>query len=303
MTANNRQAAGALADLISDGWETPFRATRIREMITLADRKLSAQDVHRMQLDVKDVSALRYRDRAIAAARATSETRSLQLLEEWDGRALRASAAAAVYYLYVDRLRTGLARSLYGDSTGWLSRSIVDDVLETRAVPWPSRHPTSHSKINASFDSISRVAMKEASALANGRSWGDLHRVTAEHALGSVAALDRVLDLNIGNDPADGSQTTVNVSHWSAVKYDGASPLFGATAGASQRHVVDMADVDRFGGFILPGGQSGLPFADAYDDQWQRWLEGGLSPIPLDKRASAARALHTMRLLPRKVKL
>ncbi|MEO5509090.1 MAG: penicillin acylase family protein [Longimicrobiales bacterium] len=288
VTANNRQAAGALADRISDDWETPFRAARIIELITSAVKPLTAGDVHQMQLDVQDASALRYRHIAAAAARQTGNEAVATGLEKWDGRATRESTDATVYYVFVDRLRSQLVRSLYGDSTGWMGRSIVDNVLEMRSVPWPS----------AGFDSLSAAAMREAIPLSRGRAWGAAHTVTAEHPLGSVAALDRLLRLNIGNVPAPGSQTTVNVSHWGAATNDADGPRFRANIGPSQRHVVDMRDIDGSGGFILPGGESGIPFSKQYRDEWQRWLNGGLSVIPLNETPATRKPAHTLRLVP-----
>ena len=292
VTANNRQAAGALADRISDGWETPFRAARIREMILTSNRKLTAADVHAMQLDVHDGTAARYRDRAIAAASGNSDV--VALLTSWDNTASRASKAAAVFYLFYDRMRHHLARSLYGNDSGWIDRAIVDEALENRAVAWPARGSTAR----LSFDSIAKLAMVDAIRMANGRTWGETHHITAEHPLGSVAALERVLELNIGAAPGDGSPTSVNVSWAKAPVREGSNTIFNATLGPSQRHVVDMSDVDRFGGFILPGGQSGIPFSAHYRDQWPRWLNGGLTSIPLQRAGADARTISTLTLLP-----
>jgi len=86
--------------------------------------------------------------------------------------------------------------------------------------------------------------------------------------------------------------TTVNVS-----QFDGDFPT-RADYGPSQRHVVDLADADGSGGFILPTGQSGIPFDRHYRDQFPRWLNGGLWPIPLDSARARVRALHRLRLTP-----
>src|SRR5690606_18933476 len=69
VTANNRQLAGPDGDFVSGIWEQPFRAARIEQMIELASAPLTTRDVHLMQLDVLDLHALRYRDRALEAAR------------------------------------------------------------------------------------------------------------------------------------------------------------------------------------------------------------------------------------------
>jgi penicillin amidase len=70
------------------------------------------------------------------------------------------------------------------------------------------------------------------------------------------------------------------------------------TAGASQRHVVDMGDVDGSGGFILPSGESGLPFDPHYRDQFDMWQNGGLWKIPLERSNVDRRVAHKMLLEP-----
>jgi penicillin amidase len=61
-----------------------------------------------------------------------------------------------------------------------------------------------------------------------------------------------------------------------------------------------MSDVDGSGGFILPTGQSGLPFEAHYRDQWNRWINGGLWRIPLKREAAEKRAVERLRLTPAK---
>jgi penicillin G amidase len=109
--------------------------------------------------------------------------------------------------------------------------------------------------------------------------------------MGSVAALERIFGLNIGPFPSPGSGHTVNVAGWGARR-----PPFRTGHGASQRHVVDMGDVDGAGGFILPGGQSGIPFSPHYADQMPLWRDGRLWRIPLDRRAAEARTVARMTL-------
>jgi penicillin amidase len=296
VTANNKQAAGGVADLISDGWETPFRAARIREMILASVQPVTAADVHRMQLDTHDGTAERYRDRAITAATHAGRSDIADQLTKWNGNAARNERAATIFYLYYERMRHYLARSLYGNDTGWIDRAIVDDALENRAVAWP----IAGTRTTVSFDSISRDAMNDAIRMARGRTWGDAHHITAVHPMGSVAALERILRLNIGATPGDGSPTTVNVSWAASPVVVGRNTMFNATLGPSERHVVDMADIDGDGGFILPGGQSGLPFSPHYRDQWLHWLDGGLTRIAVTaKTPSHTNNSRTLKLIPK----
>jgi penicillin amidase len=288
VTANNKQAAGAAADLITQEWEAPFRAMRIREMIEdgiRSGRKFTAGIVHGMQMDVHDARAARYVDRAIAAAERAQLQPETTLLKQWDHAATKESPAAAVYYVWYEKLRGQLGRSLYGTSGVWFPSSAEDRILEARSVPWTTTGA-------ATFDSLDAAAMTEAAAIARGKTWGQLNSVVVAHPLGSVAALNRGLNLNIGPAPHGGSATTVNVSHY------GNSFPTTTTAGASQRHVVDMGDVDGAGGFILPGGESGLPFDPHYRDQFAMWQTGGLWKIPLERASVEKRVAHKMLLEP-----
>jgi penicillin amidase len=284
VTANNRQIAGDGAALISSDWEPPFRAQRIREMI-LTGRDIDADAVHAMQLDVHDALAARYRTHAVAAAQAAGLDEAAATLESWDLRAAADSRGAALFYPWYDALRGQVQRSLFPDGEGRLPRKVLNLVLDSAHLPWIGDGG------RATLDALTVLAAHTADSIAAGKTWGDLHHIVAEHAL--AQALDRILKLNVGAVRAGGSPTTVNVSHYA----EGAYPV-RAAYGASQRHVVDMADVDGTGGFILPTGQSGLPFDAHYRDQWPRWLNGGLWRIPLDRAAAARVTVHRLTLRP-----
>jgi len=61
---------------------------------------------------------------------------------------------------------------------------------------------------------------------------------------------------------------------------------------------VDLGDLDGGGGFVLPTGQSGIPFSPHYRDQFGRWRSGGLWRVPLDRERARARTVHRLRLVP-----
>ena len=60
--------------------------------------------------------------------------------------------------------------------------------------------------------------------------------------------------------------------------------------------MVDLADVDSAGGFILPAGQSGIPFSRHYDDMHEAWVEGGLWRLPAEPALASSRAAAVTRL-------
>ncbi len=286
VTANNRQAAGALADRISSDWEMPFRATRIRDMIRNGG-PFDADAVHRMQMDVRDALAERYRELAVEAARDAGLADMAAHLSTWDLEARTDSRGAALFYVWFERVRAHLRRDLYGADSGWLPRSAVTSLLDARRVAWDRANGEER------FRDVIRTSAREADSIAAGRTWGELHEVGSDHALASARSLDRLFDLSPGPAPAPGSPTTVNVSHYAGARF----PV-RATAGASQRHVVDLGNIDGVGGFIIPTGQSGIPFNPHYRDQWRRWLEGGLWSIPLDRERAVAGGVQRLLLRP-----
>jgi penicillin amidase len=287
VTANNRQVAGDMAAHISGKWEPPFRAIRISEMIRTG-APFDADAVHQMQLDVRDTQAERYRHRAVAAARAAGKEEAAAALEHWDLEARADSHGAALFYVWYERLRAHLRADLYGEEAGWLPRDAVDATLEAGTLPW---HDGQDGQVV--FEHAARAAFIEADSISAGRTWGELHHAVAEHALGASASLERILRLNLGPEAASGSANTVAVS-----LYTGTSFPTRRTTGVSQRHVVDMGNVDGTGGFILSTGQSGLPFDEHYRDQWRRWQDGGLWPIPLDRDRAVAGGVHRLLLVP-----
>ncbi|HUG42109.1 MAG TPA: penicillin acylase family protein [Longimicrobiales bacterium] len=290
VTANNRQTVEPVADLISATWQEPFRAMRITEMIKAGPRRFDDADMRAMQLDVLDLFARRYRDRAVEAARQLGDTATAGLLARWDLRAAPESRAATLFYLWVETVRRAAARDLYHGEAGYFTRASVGEVLERRTLAWREDGP-------AAYRALTGEAMEAAVPLAGGRPWKQANRAVHEHALGDVAVLDRLLGLHVGPTPHLGSPTTVNVAHY-AFRAPAADFPFTTTAGPSMRHVVDMGNLDGAGGFVIGTGQSGVPFSRHYDDQRPLWSAGGLVPLPLHREAVRSRAVRTLILEP-----
>jgi penicillin G amidase len=136
--------------------------------------------------------------------------------------------------------------------------------------------------------------MRDAVTTVASRPWGELHVTQIAHPLGVVSALNRSLGLNIGPFPNGGSGNTVKVAG-----YGGRTPPFVNAYGPSQRHVVDMANVDGDGGFVIPTGEGGVPTSRHYRDQTPMWRTGRLWRIPLDRRQAEARRVSRLVLKPR----
>ncbi|HZN92603.1 MAG TPA: penicillin acylase family protein [Myxococcales bacterium] len=289
VSANERPAGAGYPFLLGRAFVEPFRSLRARQLLG-GPEKLTADDLARFQLDVMDLGALRYRDQAVAAARAEGDQASADALAAWDGRADEASRPAALYLGWYEALRRRVFEDEIGPLDLELPRAALDRLLESGAGSFVDDGRTPEKEDLAG---LSRAAMREALAEVRGRTWGDLHAVKMEHQLGFIGPLDRLLGLTLGPLPAPGTPFTLLAS-----AHDSTRPPFVAVAGVSHRHVVDFADVDR-ARFVLPTGISGVPGSEHYDDLLPLWREGRFIELPLDRaRADALRAYRAV-LRPR----
>jgi penicillin amidase len=292
VTANNRQLSpsSGYPFLIATNWAEPYRAMRIREMV-LAGRALTAADVARQQMDVRDGLAVRYKPVAVRAAELASDSSAARSLRAWTGDATTDSRAASLFYVWLENLRHRVGDDEFRGKPVYFPRSALEHVLDRNGGAWVDdvRTPAVET-----LDGLSAAAMRDAIDSVGTRPWGALHVTRIDHPLGVVAALDRSLGLNIGPFPNGGSGNTVKVAG-----YGGRTPPFVNSYGPSQRHVVDMADVDGEGGFVIPTGENGIPTSRHYRDQTPMWRTGRLWRIPLDRRAAESRRVSRMVLKPR----
>jgi penicillin amidase len=289
VTANNRQTVEPVSELISQTWLQPFRAMRIAQMIDEHSGPVDPAATLAMQMDVYDLFAERFVDRAVDAAAGAGLASVADRLRAWDRRAAADSRTATVFYTWSEEIRRGLARDLYGGDPEYFSRESLAAVLDRRAVPWAEAP-------EAAYRAMAEEAMRQAVDRSGDRPWGQANRAVHGHVLGDVDLLDRLLGLNVGPSPHYGSPTTVNVAHWAFSRPAENFP-FLTTAGPSMRQVIDMGNLAAAGGFVIPTGQSGIPFSRHYDDQHHLWRDGGLLELPLDRPADGA-AAERMTLVP-----
>jgi penicillin amidase len=277
-TANNAQGRDSVSLLVNDGgWARPYRAGRISGLIEETELH-DAGTVAEMQKDVVSLFALRYRDRAAAAFRAAGLLGEGDRLAAWDGGGRVPSREAALFQTWVRSLQSILRRDFYDGDGGYFPMYMVERALDGAG---------------ASPDSAQILAAREAATAVDDRAWGEVHTLTLGHPLDGLPLLGGLAGFGRDGIAREGSPHAVNVS-----RFRGARPPFRSTHGPSQRHVVDMADVDASGGFILPGGQSGYPRADHSFDQLGRWLRGELWLLPLSREKVEARTVARLRLIP-----
>ncbi len=278
-TANNRQTRDPVSRQISeDDWAPPFRAERITQLLE-ARSDHDVESMRAIQLDVVSDWERRYGALAVSAFRAAGLEADADALVAWDGAATLASREAALFQTWTRRLRTAMRIRTFRDPEAHYPLMALTRAIESG---------------DPAVDSLARLAALEAKELTAGRPWGELHRLTLAHPMSGLPVFGRLFGFGRAEIPRAGSTFTIDVA-----SFDQDLPPYRVTHGPSQRHVVDLGDVDGGGGFILPGGQSGLPAHRNSFDQLERWREGELWLLPLDRSRVEARTVERLELRPR----
>lgn len=119
--------------------------------------------------------------------------------------------------------------------------------------------------------------------------WGNIHKITIEHPLGSVRILDRIFNLNSDAYSIGGSNHTVSPYSYGAG--------FKVNHGASQRHIFNTANWDE-SYTVIPTGESGIPASEFYLSQTKPYLEGKFYKDAFSENAVKDAAKYTLVLKP-----
>lgn len=214
--------------------------------------------------------------------------KAVELLSSWDGR-VEGTGAALLFQVSVAALVSQTQEALLGEG------------------------PSSFGMLR---DALPRLVARDAGWLGDGRdrrvahalarAWArcvvlggpdpstwrleDHQSLELEHGLSALPILGPLLAR--GPFGLGGHDSTVNVA-WTRGRGEG----LAVVGGASLRFVADAADPDRSVA-ILPGGQSGHPFDDHYDDQVTDWLEGRMRPMAFGREAVLQRSASRLDLVP-----
>ena len=264
------------------GFYDPYRITRATALLQRG--RITTEDMRRMQLDL--VSGLALRWKALAAAGATGA--EAELLRQWDGRMAPDSKAAALFAAWWRMM----PRAVFEDELGaeWdLGRVLLDEALTANTAVDDRRTP----RVETAAE-ISARAMRDAVAVAGGRTWGEACKLEVRHPLARVKVLDRWLDLNRGPLPGTGDPGSLNANFFS---FDRDDNSFRSRVGPSMRFVLDWSDLDAF---TLTGalGQSGNPLSPHYDDFLEMTQRGEAWTVPFTKAKVYARKASLLRFVP-----
>ena len=136
----------------------------------------------------------------------------------------------------------------------------------------------------AKLAELAAQALLAADEDADGRTWGEVHRLRLAHPAGRAPLIGdryRYTDLPVGG----GQETIMKTAHPSGT--DEHAAFYGSQA----RHVSDLSDPDA-NWFVLLGGQDGRPDSAAFLDQVPLWREGRYIRMPLTDAAIRERFPH-----------
>ncbi|MBI1380544.1 MAG: hypothetical protein GC161_05575 [Planctomycetaceae bacterium] len=214
--------------------------------------------------------------------------KAVELFAGWDGR-VEGTGAALLFQVSVATLVAQAREALMGDAPS--SFGMVRDALPrlvARDSGWfgEERDRRVARALARAWAQCSILGGPDPSA------WRleDHQTLELQHGLSEVPVLGTLLAR--GPFGLGGHDSTVNVA-WTRGRGEG----LAVVGGASLRFVADAADPERSMA-ILPGGQSGHPFDDHYDDQVADWLEGRMRPMAFGREAVLRRSQSRLELVP-----
>lgn len=280
-SANNKTVGNDYPYYISHWFDPPHRIDRIREMLT-AKEKLSIEDLKKMHADQKSKMVEQLRPGIIEEMKRASdltplEKQCLEIFERWDGIMSREGSAPAIF----EKFYLTFIQNVFADELG---DDLYKEFIKQRIVPkyavgniWKNRSSawcddlsteekeTFSDMIQKSFKSAVAWLADELGSTPEEWHWGDIHKLTLEHPLGSVAILNTLFGLNRGPYDVGGSFHTV-----CPYSYKLGNP-FAVTDGASQRHIFPVDNWDK-SLTVIPTGISGIPASDYYCDQAELYV-------------------------------
>jgi penicillin amidase len=296
LASNNQQPKDPSVDpaYFGSNWPAPWRGMRINHLLR-NDSAVTPDAMRRFQTDPESEQTgyflppmLDAVSKAAAAGAAdTAAVRGASLLREWDGRFTTDNERAVLYDAMMDELSRRTWDELRGSGGTRRgptpSSAILAQLMQTPDSPWwddqstPARE-TRDSILVASIAAAYRTVTQRYGPPGPRWRWSAIRTATINHLL-------RIPALSRAKVPMQSGRGTLSPS-------DG-----DGTHGASWRFVVELGPEVRAWG-TYPGGQSGNPVSDRYDDRLPKWASGTLDTLRFPRRAAdlvAPRALLTLR--------
>lgn len=292
-------------------WMNGYRAKRLDNLLK-SKEKFNFQDFAKWQVDfycspgldfielVKKLKEKPAFDTLTARAKVAAD-----LLLNWDCNLTAETVGGAVYQVLKqelidiifekstafrgaitsDKLGIFEMTELFGHDTYTLLR-----LFQNPSSPWWKNSP--ENTLAMALQNTEIYLTKTLGLDTKNWKWGNLHRMTAKHALGVKEPLGAILD--VGNEPIGGDPDTLCQVSFLPGKHYG-----GSLIAASYRQLIDMGNLAN-SQCAAPVGQSGNLKSPHYKDQMQMWLKGEFKPMIWTKEQAKKYQLYQTVLKARK---
>ena len=279
VTANNKPESG-YKHYISNLYEAPYRAARIEELLKTRNN-YSAKEFGLYQNDVMSLQAKEFCAHLFEAYKdsvsvSSNEKQFIDILKKWDYEFKAASIAASVFAMFEIELYKNLYKQKLGDEL-FLSYLFLNNIpVRNTAKLLKENIPGKNEILRKSLrEAIESLKVKFGNSDAAKWLWGDIHKVSMNHSLGSVQALGQIL--NVGDYEAPGNGTTVNNIQYSFINAADKSE-FESFLGPSLRVIFEMSNTNTYHS-VLPPGQNGQSTSNNYRNQARLWLNGDYKTV------------------------
>lgn len=275
-TANNKVTPPGYPYHISNTWEEPFRAQRIRQVLSSKNR-FTIQDMKELQFDHKDLKASEFLPILLPVLNQNKkglrpiDKKAISLLKNWNQIDDKKLAAPLIFNLWMDELPKVIFNGQISSKMMSLfenKEQVTDQLLRNAGKgnpgPWINGAGGWSHVVNESFkkavDRARDLQGKDPSKWV----WGHFHKVKFPNPLSSVKPLNLLFNPN--PKPVSGSCVTVAAACWN-------SKTGEVDHGPAWRMIIDMADPSKNWGVVAPG-QSGHVLSRWYSNQIDDWVNG-----------------------------
>lgn len=274
-TANNKVTPPGYPYHISNIWEEPFRAERIRQVLS-SKQTFTIADMKALQFDHKDLKAAQFLPILLPELKKADgqlrpiDKKVITLLKKWNHEDNKNLAAPLVFHLWmkdyphalfagkIDPKMMGLFKN-----KAQVTNQLIRKAGKGNPGPWMMDAGGFANVSYRSFKKAVNRAVKLQGKDPNKWKWGKFHQVPFHHPLSAVKPLNLLFDPK--PHPVSGSCVTVAAACANSAGEVDHGPAF--------RTIIDMANPSRSWNVVAPG-ESGHVLSPWYDDQIDDWVNG-----------------------------
>lgn len=288
-SANNQP--DTIAGILYPGYYLPEdRGNRIAQLLE-AKNDWTKKDVAEMIFDVTSNIAPKIIKNLASSIDSNglseNEKQAILTLENWSGAYTKESVAPTIYNRFLYEFLTRTFEDELGEgfnqfiNTHFQKKMIAVQAAKQESLFWDdvstTKKETKQEIITSSFRNAILFLENQLGRDVSKWTWDKVASVEHNHTLAAGGAPMRKL-FNVGPFAMDGGNEVINNQLF---KLD-STGYYKVHAGPSTRRIVDFSDVEN-GLSILPTGQSGNVFSKHYDDQAEKYLNGGFIKMMLNQ--------------------